>query len=195
MDRTAASALLGIARDADAEQVRSAWRVWARVAHPDVGGDPAHFRELVQARDVLLEGSIPVPVPMPEPEPRASLRSVCRYPDRGAAAWLAAAYLVALTVPVIGLVVPTWIAAGVMGGSGALAASLATRFILERRADVGHRISTMALAWVPLTLGQVFVSEALSVPVLTVLPVLVVPFAVAIALVNPGAGLWRPVSS
>jgi hypothetical protein len=90
---------------------------------------------------------------------------------------------------------PTWIAAGVMGSFGALAAGVVTRFTLQREADVGHRIGTLVLAWLPLTLGQVVVSEALSVPVLTVLPVLVVPFAVAIALVNPGAGLWRPVSS
>jgi hypothetical protein len=195
MDRIAASALLGIDADADAPQVRSAWRVWARVAHPDAGGDPAHFRELVRARDVMLAGSIPEPVPMPEPEPRRRLRSVWRYPDRAAASLIAAAYVVALAISAISLVLPTWIAAGVMGALGALAASVATRFILERQADVGHRISTMAMAWLPLTLGQVVVSEALSVPVLTVLPVLVVPFAVAIALVNPGAGLWRPVSS
>src|SRR6056297_2228502 len=195
MDRRAASALLGISPDADPHQVRSAWRVWARVAHPDAGGDPAHFRELVRARDVLLEGSIPVPVAMPDPKPRASLRTVCRYPDRAALAWIAAAYLIALAVPVIGLVVPTWLVAGVMGGFGAFAAGVATRLLLQREADVGHRIATLALAWIPLTLGQVVVSSALAVPVLTVLPVLVLPFAVAVAMVNPGAGLWRPVSS
>ena len=53
MGREEAAQLLGVPADADPDTIRHAWRLWARVAHPDVGGDPAHFARLDEARRVL----------------------------------------------------------------------------------------------------------------------------------------------
>jgi DnaJ-class molecular chaperone len=39
--------------DATLADVKSAYRSAAMVAHPDRGGDPAHFDKLTKARDVL----------------------------------------------------------------------------------------------------------------------------------------------
>lgn len=193
MNRLQASALLGVAPEADADQVRSAWRVWARVSHPDAGGDAAHFRDLVKARDVMLEGSIPVPTPMPEPEPRASLRDVLRRPrpDRLTRAVVFA--LLALVSSGAALVAPMWLAALVMGVLGALAATALQRAVLSPGADVGHTIAILTVAWAPIALTQVLISLAVGVSVLPVLPILALPFAAAVGLVNPGAGLWRPI--
>ena len=45
--------VLGVDRDASAEEVRRAYRRAARSAHPDVGGDPAAFRAVSRAWQVL----------------------------------------------------------------------------------------------------------------------------------------------
>jgi len=50
---TKALRLLGLAPGASDDQVESAFRKAARRHHPDVGGDPAKFRELVDARNLL----------------------------------------------------------------------------------------------------------------------------------------------
>lgn len=47
--------LLGVAADASAEDVRRAFRALAKTAHPDVGGDPDHFRRLRDAHDTLTD--------------------------------------------------------------------------------------------------------------------------------------------
>lgn len=57
MNRDEAAVLLGVPVTADPEEVRHAWRMWARIAHPDADGDPAHFTELEQARRVLLQAA------------------------------------------------------------------------------------------------------------------------------------------
>lgn len=193
MNRLQASALLGVAADADADQVRSAWRIWARVSHPDAGGDAAHFRDLVKARDVMLEGSIPVPTPMPEPEPRASLRAVLHRPGRDRLTRAVAFALLALVSSGVALVVPMWLAALIMGVLGALAATALRRAVLAPGADVGHTIVVLTVAWAPIALTQVLISLAVGASVLPVLPILALPFAAAVGLVNPGAGLWRPI--
>ena len=79
--------ILGIARDADAETIRAAYRLLARSCHPDVGAGSSSekFREITEAYQTLIDPerrssydrslertlSIPVPVePMivpPEP--------------------------------------------------------------------------------------------------------------------------------
>lgn len=41
----------------DPDDVRRAFRVASKSAHPDTGGDPALFRQLTEARDLLLGGS------------------------------------------------------------------------------------------------------------------------------------------
>lgn len=45
--------VLEVGRDASAEEVRRAYRRAARAAHPDVGGDPAAFRAVTRAWEVL----------------------------------------------------------------------------------------------------------------------------------------------
>lgn len=47
--------VLGIHRDADADEVRRAYRAAARDVHPDAGGDADRFRRLAEARDTLLD--------------------------------------------------------------------------------------------------------------------------------------------
>jgi ABC-type Co2+ transport system permease subunit len=80
-----------------------------------------------------------------------------------------------------------------MGGLGALAAKALKRALLAPDADVGHAIAVLSGAWAPIALAQVLISLALGTSVLPVLPVLALPFAAAVGLVNPGAGLWRPI--
>ena len=48
------SSVLGLEQGATAEQVQEAFRRLARDHHPDFGGDPSRFRQLVEARDALL---------------------------------------------------------------------------------------------------------------------------------------------
>jgi hypothetical protein len=50
---TRALRLLGLAPGSSDDQIESAFRKAARRHHPDVGGDPAKFRELVDARNLL----------------------------------------------------------------------------------------------------------------------------------------------
>jgi hypothetical protein len=52
-DYTRALRLLGLAPGASDDQIESAFRKAARRHHPDVGGDPKQFRELVDARNLL----------------------------------------------------------------------------------------------------------------------------------------------
>ncbi len=47
--------VLGITPDASVTQLRVAWRRVVKTAHPDVGGDPATFRELQQAFALLSD--------------------------------------------------------------------------------------------------------------------------------------------
>lgn len=53
-ERTAALRVLGLPPGSSDEQIASAFRKAARRCHPDVGGDPAKFRALVNARNLLL---------------------------------------------------------------------------------------------------------------------------------------------
>ncbi len=50
---TRALRLLGLAPGSSDDQIESAFRKAARRHHPDVGGDPAKFRQLVDARNLL----------------------------------------------------------------------------------------------------------------------------------------------
>lgn len=45
--------VLGVAADASVLEIRAAWRRVVKTSHPDVGGDPAAFRELQQAFELL----------------------------------------------------------------------------------------------------------------------------------------------
>jgi hypothetical protein len=63
-----------------------------------------------------------------------------------------------------------------------------------RGADHGHVIATRTAGWTVVTAGQLGVAMVAAIPVVEVLPVLALPFVVAIAAVNPAAGLWRGAS-
>jgi len=62
---------------------------------------------------------------------------------------------------------------------------------VPRDADHGHVIVTRSVAWVSVTVAQLSIAAVVGIPVVEVLPVLALPFVLAIALVNPAAGLWR----
>ena len=48
--------VLGLPPGASAHDVARAWRALAARHHPDAGGDPERFRELVAARDAIAAG-------------------------------------------------------------------------------------------------------------------------------------------
>ncbi len=47
--------LLGVVETASTAEIRTAFRVLAKTAHPDAGGDPAAFRRLKEAHDCLVD--------------------------------------------------------------------------------------------------------------------------------------------
>lgn len=192
MDRDRAAALLGVPSDADPTSVRRAWRFWARIAHPDAGGDPTHFAQLDEARQVLLR---PPPKMVEQPPPRASLRTVLRrgrHPGVLAVAALAA--VGTATLPHF-LSVPLALAAVPASLTATGWARWATRELLAPSADRGHHIELLALLWLPMVLVQLAVSTAVGTSLLPVLPLCAVPVAAAVATLAPGAGLWRPIGS
>ncbi len=58
MDRKRARAVLGVSPAATPAELRRAFREAAKSAHPDAGGDPERFRQVVEAHRLLSE---PVP--------------------------------------------------------------------------------------------------------------------------------------
>jgi hypothetical protein len=191
MGREEAALLLGVPADADAETVRHAWRLWARVAHPDVGGDAAHFARLDEARRVLMR---PRPVTFGSmSRPRAPWPAVIRRPARPVALLLGAMGVVLIVVLPAVSPVPFGACAVAAAIAAAAWAVWATREVLGEQADHGHRIATLALAWLPIAAAQVLVSAGAGVSLVPVLPLFAVPLVVAVAAVNPGAGLWRPI--
>jgi hypothetical protein len=194
MDRGEAAALLGVPVDADSRTVRHAWRLWAREAHPDAGGNAVHFAELDMARRILLTARH---VPL-EPTARASLRSVLRRPDHPVLLALGAlACLIAVVIDARVLATPSGLPSAVAPMPGPTLAALwawwASRALLQPRADKGHRMTALALAWLPLWLMQVLLSTFTAASLLPILPISALPLAIAVSAVNPGAGLWRPV--
>ena len=194
MTREQAALLLGVDADASAEQVHHAWRVWAKLAHPDAGGDREHFEALVRARSILLtHPARPAEQPAPQPRPRAPLRNVCCRPSVRGMAVLA---LVAVVATLAVFVAPqlTDLGAALTVGMAASTAAIAIqRNLLGRSADTGHRIAALTLAWFPIAavLTAAVVYQGLAI--IGFLPVIALPFVVTVGLVNPGAGLWRPI--
>ena len=202
-----ATAVLGVAADADADQVRRAWRAWARLAHPDRGGDREFFDRLRTARDVLIASAHTPRVDIaakrsqepPAPPARATWSQVARRPGPreivilagGAIATSALAAIVALVGQP-----PQPMALAVAAGPAAVAAAgwahVAVSRMLTDRADVAHRITALTAAWVPGVAAQVFVAEIAGASLVRVLPVLALPFVAVVTGVNPGAGLWSP---
>jgi hypothetical protein len=192
VDRDEAAALLGVPADASAEAVKRAWRVWARLAHPDAGGDPRSFAELDQARRVLLR-------PRPpsfglEPAPRLPWRAVLTRPAHPILLGLGAGVAVLLAIVPAFTALPVVLAAAPAFIAATAWAVFASRALIAPRADHGHRITALALLWLPIAAAQVGVSIIAGVSLIAVLPLSALPLAAAVAAVNPGAGLWRPVS-
>lgn len=202
MTREEAAAVLGVPTNAPPDDVRHAWRLWARIAHPDAGGEPAHFARLDQARRVLLEpaprdATVPPPHQPPVP-PRAPLTEVVRLPRElrlialmGVVAVLLAALPAVLGAPP-GSIAFALAAAPAAIGAAAWAA-WSTRQVATPEADHGHRIMVLSLVWLPVALLQQATAIAAGASLLPVLPLVALPLAAAVSAINPGAGLWRPV--
>lgn len=190
--------MLGVGDDASPDAVRQAWRMWARIAHPDAGGDPRHFAQIDQARRVLLHATAsprlappgstnPANPARPRPALRAVLTKV-RHPRSLALA--AGASIVSALLPAV-TDTPLALAALPAALTATAWAVWATRETVTDRGDRGHRIEVLALFWLPLALAQVLVSSMAGASLIPVLPLLALPLAAAVASMNPGAGLWR----
>ena len=198
MDRDEAAALLGVQADASAVDVKRAWRVWARLAHPDAGGDPQHFAELDEARRLLLREQ--PPLLGLEPQPRPTWRQVLTRPAHPILLSLGAVAAMALAIVPSVAPQPLFLAAAPAFLAATAWAVVASRALLAPSsgrgpsADHGHRITALALLWLPVASAQVVVSMIAGASLLPVLPLSALPLAAAVSAVNPGAGLWRPVS-
>jgi len=190
VNRDEAALLLGVPVNADPEAVRHAWRMWARIAHPDVNGDPAHFAQLEAARRVLLQAS-PVETSVMASAPRQAWPQVVRRPAHPGA--LAVTGIGTILCPALASVpaVPYAVAAALSALAAALWTAWAASASLSTGADHGHRIAALALLWLPIAVMQVLISILVGASLVPVLPLLAVPFVAVVALVNPGAGLWR----
>lgn len=188
--RAEAAALLGVPLGADAATVRRAYRMWARVAHPDAGGDPAHFARLSQARRIMLaHPSRPVPA---DPAPRPPLAAMLRPPQHWPLVAIAAAVAIGV-VPLALLGMSPPVSACIDGVAAAAWSVIAARSMLRSGADAGHRIALHTLDWLPMAAAQLAVAAGIGIPIIEVLPLLAVPFVAVIASINAGAGLWRPI--
>jgi hypothetical protein len=188
-DRDAAARLLGVSSASDEATVRRAFRAWAALAHPDHGGDAAHFQALCDARDALLEPVVPQTLGAQIPlQPRRPWRIVLRRPAPGVVALLG--------LGLVGAIAAAWVAGA--GPLSAMPAALASalwcvavsRAVLHR-ADHGHVIVVRSVAWAVATCGQLVAAAVAGISLIEALPLLAVPFVAVIAAVNPAAGLWR----
>lgn len=199
MTRGEAAAVLGLPADATPDAARHAWRMWARIAHPDVGGDPDHFARLDQARRVLMQPLPAATTSVPPRVERRPLREVVRRPAHpGVVAFTAV--LVAALAALPGLLdVPTGTVAFALAAVPAAAAAGAwttwtTRQSVTPQADRGHRIVMLSMLWLVIATAQQVVAIAAGASLLSVLPLLAVPLAASVSAIDPGAGLWRPVA-
>jgi hypothetical protein len=144
MKRDEAALLLGVSPDADPETIRQAWRMWARIAHPDVDGDSAHFVQLDNARRILLK-------PRPASDlvvvqtPRTSWSQVVQSPTHPIA--LSITGIVAILLAALAGVpqLPFAVAVAACAMAAAAWAGWATREVLSKQSDHGHRIAALAL--------------------------------------------------
>lgn len=197
--REQAALLLGVDPDASPEQVNHAWRVWAKLAHPDAGGDREHFEALAQARAVLTRGGQQASrlthqeATSTAPAPRTPLRQVCCRPNARRAFVLAMVVLGAILIAVLAAHSSDLGAAVAVGIAASSIAITIQRTVLTGKADTGHRITVLTVAWLPMAalLSGIVVLQGAAI--VGFLPVVALPFVVTVGLVNPGAGLWRPV--
>lgn len=192
MRRADAARLLGVSPQADPASVRRAFRLWAAVTHPDQGGSPEAFDRLCAARALLLE-PVPTDPPIahepdgPTPRPRRPWSHVLQRPHPRAA--LVTALLVLVALGSVLLSAQPWGVALVAVAATAVSVA-ASKAVLDRP-DHGHVIVTRFVSWSAVVTLQLLGAALLGLPLLEALPLLAVPFVAAIALINPGAGLWR----
>ena len=125
--------------------------------------------------------------------PRLPWSAVVRRPDRPVALALAAVAVVLLAALPAVTPIPFGVGAVAAAIGSAAWAVWATREVLGDRADHGHRIAALALTWLPIASAQVLLSAGAGASLVPVLPLFAVPLVAAVAAVNPGAGLWRPI--
>jgi len=192
VNRDEAAYLLGVPADAEPDAIRQAWRMWARIAHPDVEGDPDHFAQLDTARRILLQ-PLPSTSEVIHARPRESWSRVVRKPAHPFALVLAGIVAILIAALAGGAPLPFMVAVAASSCAAAMWAVWAMLEILSTSADHGHRIAALALLWLPIACMQVLVSIFVAASFVPVLPILALPLVAVVALVNPGAGLWRPV--
>ena len=192
LDRDSAARLLGVAADAEPSDVRRAFRLWAAVAHPDLGGSEEQFRLLCAARDVML-------APAPQSRLQASesvvvarrpWREVLRWPSPRQILAVVILAMVSVASVLLALVGPPLVGLAI-AALAATAFSIAIGRALLQGPDHGHVIVTRTLAWLAVTALQCAIGALAGIPAFEFLPLLAVPFVASISLVNPGAGLWR----
>lgn len=193
MNRDEAALLLGVPVTADPDTVRRAWRVWARIAHPDVDGDAAHFAQLDEARRVLLRAA-PEETSVITSSPRKTWSQVTKMPAHPVALALTGIAMILLPASAGYFAVPYAVAVSASALAAASWTAWAASELLSKGADHGHRIAALALLWLPLAAMQIIVSILVDASFVPVLPLLALPFVAVVALVNPGAGLWRTVA-
>lgn len=189
LDREAAARLLGIPADAPAREVRRAFRLWAAVAHPDCGGTEEQFARLCAARDVLLASPPPLRS-APRVAARTPWRDVMRRPSPRSVLVLGVLMALSVSAVLVALVVPVLLGLAV-AAIAATVTSVAVGRVLLGNPDHGHVIVTRTIAWIAITGLQCVVAALAGIPAFDALPLLAVPFVASIAMVNPGAGLWR----
>lgn len=137
--------------------------------------------------------------PMPPPT-RVPLTAVMRSPHHPVAlAVTAALVILGAAIPAVMGVAPGTVdfaTAALPAAVGAAAWSWwAAHAALLPTADRGHRIAAVALAWLAIAVAQQAVSAIAGASLLAVLPMLALPLATAVGVINLGAGLWRPIQA
>lgn len=122
--------------------------------------------------------------------PRKAWADVLAVPAPMTVTVLAVTAMLSVLAVLVGIAVPMPWGIAPAAIASALWCVVLSRAILHG-ADHGHVIVARSLAWTVITLAQLLVATAVGIPVVEVLPVLAVPFVMAIAAVNPAAGLRR----
>lgn len=198
MDAGEAAHVLGVSPDAPPDEVNRAWRLWVRIAHPDIGGDRADFERLQAARRVLLAQAPPQrsvgTSDVIRPTRRQALRDVLQRPRHILLLVLTLIAVIALAVlPGVVPNLPFIVSFAPAAITAAVWASLAQRAMLVRQADRGHRIVVLSALWLPVWLVQLAIAIVLGRDPISILPLTAAPYAAAVAVINAGAGLWRPI--
>jgi hypothetical protein len=127
------------------------------------------------------------------PVPRLSWSQVVQMPAHLLAVCIAGILTVLVAAFASFSVIPFALTVAASAIAAAAWSVWATHEVLSKDADHGHRIAALSLCWLPIAFTQVILSILVAASFVPVLPVLALPLVAAVAAVNPGAGLWRPV--